>query len=116
MIPLLIDVNFDQRVLRGINLRLSSLDYVVVQKTPLKGVKDPALLDWAARAGRIIVTHDVNTIPGYAYDRIRDQQRMPGVIIVPEDLAIGIAIDDLIALLECSRTHELENRIIYLPI
>ena len=44
---------------------------------------------------RIIVTHDVNTIPKYAYDRVRAAQPMPGVIVIPEDLAIGAAIEEL---------------------
>src|SRR5258708_1260874 len=116
MLSLLIDENFDHRILRGIKLQLSNLDYIVVQETEAKGFKDPPLLDWAARAVRILVTHDINTIPAYAYERVRAGQPMPGVIIVPEDLAIGIAIDDLIMLVECSTAEEFVNQVKYIPI
>jgi len=62
MLPLLIDENFDQRILRGLRLRLPNLDYLVVQDIGLGGVNDAALLDWAVRERRAIVTHDVNTM------------------------------------------------------
>ncbi len=116
MVLLLIDENLDQRILRGIIFRIPIIDYCVAQKIELQGSKDPVLLEWAARNQRILVTHDVNTIPGYAYDRVRAELRMPGVIIIPEDLAIGIAIEDLITLLECSNANEFENRILYFPL
>ena len=61
MLSLLIDENFDQRILRGLRLRIPQLDYMIVQHIGLGGLDDPALLDWAAREGRVIVSHDVNT-------------------------------------------------------
>jgi hypothetical protein len=32
---------------------------------------DPDVLEWAAREGRILLTHDVNTMLGHAWDRVR---------------------------------------------
>ena len=95
MLHLLIDENFDQRILRGLKLELPDVDYVVVQESGLSGLRDPRLLEWAAANERITVTHDVNTIPKYAYERVRAVQSMPGVIVIPEDLAIGAAIEEL---------------------
>lgn len=116
MLPLLIDENFDQRILRGLRLRLPQLDYLVVQDIGLGGVDDPALLDWAGREGRVIVTHDVNTMTGFSSERLNESLPMPGVIIVPEQLEIGRAIDDLEVIIECSTAGELENQIQYLPL
>lgn len=62
---LLIDENFDQRILRGLRLRLPQLDYLIVQDIGLGGLDDPALLDWAGKGGRVIVTHDVNSMTGF---------------------------------------------------
>lgn len=101
MLRLLIDENFDQRILRGLRLEIPSIDYIVVQETKLKGLRDSLLLAWAAENPRIIVTHDVNTMPRHAYDRVRASQPMPGVIVIPEDLAVGKAIEELATLLEC---------------
>ena len=41
---------------------------------------------------------------------------MAGVFIVPEQLAIGRAIDDLLILIECSLDGEWENQVRYLPL
>jgi hypothetical protein len=116
MLELLIDENFDQRILRGVRLEVPHIDYLVVQETELKGVRDPLLLAWAAENQRILVTHDVNTIPRYATERVRASEPMPGVIVIPEDLAIGKAIEELATLIECSEPEELNNQVKYLPI
>ena len=86
MLPLLIDENFDQRILRGLRLRIPKLDYLVVQDIGLGGLDDPALLEWAAREGRVIVTHDINTVTKFSAERVRESVPMPGVIIVPEQM------------------------------
>ncbi len=116
MLRLLIDENFDQRILRGLRLRYPALDFVVVQETPLHGAKDPPLLAWAAELQRILVTHDLKTIPKYAYERIEAEVGMPGVIAVPDSLAIGQAIEELATLIDCSEQYEWENQVIYLPL
>lgn len=116
MLCLLIDENFDQRILRGLRLEVPAIDYIVVQETKLKGLRDPLLLAWAAENQRIIVTHDVNTMPRHAYDRVRAGQPMPGVIVIPEDLAVGKAIEELATLVECCEPEELSNQVKYLPI
>jgi hypothetical protein len=36
----------------------------------LSGTEDPALLEWAAGAGRILLTHDRRTVPRFASDRL----------------------------------------------
>jgi thiamine pyrophosphate-dependent acetolactate synthase large subunit-like protein len=74
------------------------------------------LLAWAAENRRIIVTHDVNTMPRHAYERVRAGQPMPGVIVIPEDLAVGKAIEELATLIECCESEELNNQVKYIPI
>ena len=116
MLALLIDENFNHRILRGLNRRIPHLDYVVAQAAGLKGVQDPPLLAWAAGQGRILVTHDLKSIPKHAYDRVRVGHSMAGVIAVPDNLPIGLAIEDLALLVQCAQPAELDNRIFYLPI
>jgi predicted nuclease of predicted toxin-antitoxin system len=61
MLRLLIDENFNQRILRGLRLRVPSLDAVIVQDTAMQGLKDPPLLQEAAVLHRVLVTHDLKT-------------------------------------------------------
>jgi predicted nuclease of predicted toxin-antitoxin system len=116
MLPILIDENFDHRIIRGLRLRLSQLDCLIVQQIGLSGFDDPALLDWAAKEGRVIVTHDVNTVTKYANERLKRGLPMPGIIIVPEQLEIGRAIADLEVFIECGTMADIENQIQYLPL
>jgi predicted nuclease of predicted toxin-antitoxin system len=111
---LLIDENFNHRILRGLIVRLPTLDHLVAQNTELRGAKDPSLLAWAAELNRILVTHDIKTIPKYAYERVVAGQPMPGVIVVPETLDIGEAIEQLSMAVECLEQSELENQVMHL--
>ncbi|MCI0388905.1 MAG: DUF5615 family PIN-like protein, partial [Acidobacteria bacterium] len=57
------DENFDHRILRGLVSQLPDLDFVVVQYTEFRGAGDPQLLARAAEQNRILITHDLKTIP-----------------------------------------------------
>jgi hypothetical protein len=116
MLPLLIDENFNQRILRGLRLRVPALDYLVVQETEMGGLPDPPLLREAAALNRVLVTHDLKTIPRYAYERVAAGEPMPGVIAIPDTLPIGQAIEELHLLVECSGQQELENQVLHLPL
>jgi uncharacterized protein with PIN domain len=82
---------------------------VCAQDVGLSGEDDPSILEWAAKEGRILLTHDVATITRYAYDRVRQGQPMPGVIEVSTDAPIGWVIEDILVLVECSQEGELEG-------
>jgi hypothetical protein len=77
---------------------------------------DPTLLDWAASQGRIIVTHDVNTITRHAHERMKQGLPMSGVIIVSYDLEIGRAIGNLEIITESATVLDLANQIQFLPL
>ena len=115
MLRLLIDENFNQRILRGLRLRMPALDYVIVQET-MQGMQDPPLLREAAVLHRVLVTHDLKTIPRHAYARVAAGEPMPGIIAVPDDLPIGQAIEQLQIVVECSGENDLENQVLYLPL
>jgi Domain of unknown function (DUF5615) len=89
MLRLLIDENFNQRILRGLRLRVPSLDAVMVQDMAMQGLKDPLLLQEAAVFHRVLVTHDLKTIPRHAYERVAAGEPMPGILAIPDDLPIG---------------------------
>jgi Domain of unknown function (DUF5615) len=110
------DENFNGLILRGL-LRLNPhLDIVRIQDTDLSGAEDPFVLDWAAREGRVLITHDVKTITRFALERVVAGKPMPGVFEVSDSLPIGQAIEDLLLLAECSREGEWEGQIRYLPL
>lgn len=93
---------------------IPTLDVVRAQDVGLDGVDDPIVLEWAAQNGRVLLTHDEKTMPGYAYQRITDGQRMAGVVIVAVPIG-GREIADLIVMIQCSQDDEWENQIRYVP-
>ena len=103
MLRIVVDESLNQRILRGLRRRLPALDYVVTQEQGMKGATDPLVLAWAAGEQRVLVTHDATTIPTHVYERVGAILPMPGVVIVPEDLRIGVAIEEL-AVVGCARS------------
>lgn len=109
------DENFNNVILRGLKRRRPTLDVVRVQDAGLAGADDPAVLEWAASEGRILLTHDVATMIRYAYDRVRAGQLMPGVCEVQRRVPIGQAIEELLLIAECSTADDWETQVFYVP-
>ncbi len=65
---------------------------------------------------RVLVTHDAATIPHFAYARVRNGDRMAGVVEVPRRLSPGSVIGDLLVLLEVFSQDDWEGQIIWLPL
>ena len=116
MLRLLIDENLNHRILRGLRLVVPELECVVAQNAGFKAVPDPQLLASCGEQALVLVTHDVNTVPKHAFERVKAGQPMPGVIIVPDSLEIGAAISDLALVVECATADEMQNVVLYLPL
>lgn len=54
------DENFNNDIVRGLRRRMPDLDIVRVQEAGLSGAIDTDVLEWAAREGRVLLTHDVS--------------------------------------------------------
>ena len=87
-----------------------------IQDVGLRGADDPAVLEWTAAAGRVLLTHDVATMTKYAYDRAAAGLPMPGVYEVGRLVPVGVAIDEVLLLAECSAEGEWEGQVRYLPL
>ncbi len=110
------DENFNNDIIRGLLRRKPDVDIVRVQDVGLSGADDPTILEWAADEGRVLLTHDVSTITRYAYERVEAGKPMPGVFEVSRGIPMGVVIEDLILLTECSLENEWEGQVRYLPL
>lgn len=116
MLRLAADENFDGRIVRGLLRLLPDLDLVRVQDTSLAEAEDEAVLEWAAREERLVLTHDVSTMTAAAWARVRDGFPMPGLIEVSSEMSIGQAIDEIRLVLLASRSGEFDGQVIFLPL
>jgi hypothetical protein len=116
MLRLAADENFNNDILRGVLRRSPTVDIVRVQDAGLSEADDPTVLEWAAQSGRVVLTHDVATMTHHAYDRVREGKPMPGVFEVARHVPIGVAIEEIMLLVECSLDGEWEGQVRYLPL
>lgn len=116
MLRFLSDENFNNDIIRGLLLRAPSLDVIRVQDLPLIGADDHQVLDWAAEAGRIVLTHDRATMPTAAFHRITANSTMPGVFVFGDRLPPGQVIGELLLIAECSEPSDWAGRVLYLPL
>ncbi len=116
MLRMLADENFSGPVVRGLLHRKPDIDLIRVQDVGLAQASDPGILDWAAREGRIVLTHDLSTMPFYAHQRIGAGLPMPGVFAVGAWLAYAKIIDDLELLDGASIEGEWEGQVLHFPV
>jgi len=110
------DENFNNDIVRGLLRRRPGLDIVRVQDVGLSGADDTTILEWVAQEGRVLLTHDVSTVTHHAYERVQAGKSMPGVFEVSRGVPIGVAIEDILLLAECSLDDEWEGQVRYLPL
>jgi hypothetical protein len=115
-LKLLADENFNGDLVRALLRWKPDLDLVRVQDTEIAGSPDPRVLEWAAEAGGVILTHDVKTLPGYAFERVRAGLPMAGVIEVSPAIAAGEAIEDILLITEVASPEEIANQVWYVPL
>ncbi len=116
MLRLAADENFNADIVRGLLRRRPDLDIVRVQDVGLSGADDPTVLEWAAQEGRVLLTHDVSTLTRYAYERVEAGKSMPGIFEVNRRVPVGVAIEDILLIAECSLEGEWEGQVRYLPL
>lgn len=116
MLRLLIDQDLDHVILRGLLLRIPTLDVITAHQVGLSEASDQALLAWAAEQERIVVTNDRRTMPYHATSRIAREEKFAGIIIVSRRLPVSQVINDLEIIASCTYVVEWENVIEYLPL
>jgi hypothetical protein len=116
MLRLATDEDFNNRILRGLLRRRPDLDIQRAQDAGLTGKGDAEVLEWAAREGRVLLTHDVTTMRRAVDERIAAKLPVAGVIEVGQQTPIAQAIEDILLIAECSFESEWEGQIRFLPL
>ncbi len=111
----LADENFNNDILRGVWRRIPDARFIRVQDTEIAGADDPRVLEYAAEQGYIVLSHDVNTMRGYFYDRIKAELPTPGLFLVHKRTSIGEVIDALELIILASDESEWLGQATYLP-
>lgn len=116
MIKFVADEDLDGHIVRSLRRHLPQLDITRVQDAHLRSASDEDVLEWAAQANRIVLSHDASSMTAWAYRRIAVGRDLPGVLIVPQWLSIGEAVADLALIAECSAPEEWFGQVRFLPL
>jgi hypothetical protein len=118
-IRFLADENLRAAIVDGLRRRQPMIDIVTAVKAGLLHRADPDVLSFAMEQGRVLLTHDARTIPdhlGALLLTLTPEQHSPGVFVLPQRLATGPAIEEILLLWEASEPEEWRNRVTYLPL
>ena len=116
MLRVLLDQNFDHRILYGLLRRIPELDYLTAYEAGWNELDDPDLLIRAASEQRVLFTHDLRTMPRHIVDVMASGHDVAGVFIVPRNLPFDQAINELEIIATCSNEAEWINTYRILPL
>lgn len=109
------DADLNQIILLATLRREPLIDFQTAGAMGLEGRPDPEVLTLAARAGRLLVTHDQKTMPGHFANFIMTTTS-PGVLVIPQHLSVTAAVEDLLLVWGSTEAEEWVNRISFLPL
>ena len=116
MLRLFFDHDFNHKILRGLKQRVPNLDFVTPNQLGNIAESDENHLIWSLANRRVVISHDVNTMTDAANKRLKNGELIFGLILVPQEMPIGDAINELELIITCSEENEFENFVEYLPL
>ena len=87
---------------------------MTAKEARLTGLDDGAVLALSAGSGRMLVSHDVSTMPE-AFTRFIQEQVSPGVILISQELSYREAIAGLLRVWANTEAEDWQNVMSFLP-
>lgn len=115
----LTDKNFNRRIITGLRRLQPTVDIVTAQDLGLDTAPDPEVLAQARSRDRILLSHDINTMIKHFNDLLLSlpaSEHTPGIMLIAQDLPIGIAVRELYEVCSCSTHVEWQDRATFLPL
>jgi hypothetical protein len=86
-----------------------------VREIGLAKASDDEILEYAAAAPMIVVSNDVNTMIGFANERIASGQPFAGLIVVRRKQPFGKIVESLQLIWTATEAEEWAGRIEFIP-
>ena len=112
----LADADLNLAIVNGILRREPSVDFLTAHTAGLRGRSDPQVLAHAADLNRVLVSHDVGTMPAHFRNFRNAGEPTAGLFLIPQRLDVGRAIDELLLIWLSSEAEEWQNRLTWLPL
>jgi hypothetical protein len=112
----LADADLNKAIVSGVLRREPSLDFLAAHAAGLRRMNDPEVLALAAEQHRVLVSHDVGTMPAHFRAFRAEGKQSAGVFLVPQSLDVGTVIEEILLIWLASEASEWENRLEWLPL
>jgi hypothetical protein len=107
------DADLNERISNGVRMREPTVDFLSASDGETRGLPDRQVLELAVAAGRVLVSHDCNTMTGEFYRLMKQGHSSPG-LVVRQDLDTGRAVEDLL-LIWAASDEEMRDRVRWVP-
>ena len=108
------DADLRVPIVKGLKRREPTIDFATAHEGGLAGLSDQAVLALAASNGRVLVSHDVSTMPE-AFSRFIQEHSSPGVILISQELSYRDAIEGLLQVWSATEAKDWKNVLSFLP-
>lgn len=108
------DADLNADIVTGIRRREPLIDIQSADEAGLRRVPDPLVLVYAAREGRILVSHDRKTMPRH-FGTFTMAAASPGLFIISQTTDVRVAIEELILIWAASEAEEWINIAVTVP-
>ena len=109
---LLFDEGLNNDLVRGLVARDPELDVVRAQDF-IQGCPDDYVLEWAFYNQRVLLTHDIKSMPRHCQTRWNNRQSIAGIVFVEQIISIGPAIEQILTLLSDTEQFDWIDRTEY---
>ena len=109
------DENLRRAIVSGVRRRESAISFALAVESGVVSKNDSSGLQISAQLGRILVSHDIRTMPQH-FRQFTVVQSSPGLLLIPQRLPVALAIEEIILIWEASEAEEWKDQIAYLPL
>ena len=109
------DADLNRHIIAAVKRREPLVDFQTAPEAGLMGLDDPTVLALASSEGRLLVSHDRQTMPHH-FAAFIAQQTSPGLLIVSQRLPVAQAAEELLLIWVASEAGEWTNQISSLPL
>jgi hypothetical protein len=112
----LADHDLNEHIVVGVIRREPLVDFIRVRDVGYGARPDAEVLAFAAAEGFIVVSHDVNTMPAAAWNRLDDGEEFGGLLMVRQTEPVGKVIENLLLIWSATDAEEWQGLVEFLPI
>jgi uncharacterized protein DUF5615 len=114
-IKFLADEDLKRATVLGVRRREPSVSFLIAYDVGAARKEDPNVLQIAANEGRVLVSHDLRTMPLHFRQFIAGRNS-PGLLLIPQKLPLRVAIEEILMVWIACEPEDCANQIWYLPL